>query len=572
MHDVPLIMLMAVGMGFALLFGLATNKLRLSPIVGYLIAGIAIGPHTPGYQGDLTIAGQLAEIGVILLMFGVGLHFNLEELFRVRVIATVGAIVQSSAAILFSLLLVPFFGFSISTALVLGTAISVASTVVLIRVLTDNGSLHTPQGHVAVGWLIVEDLLTVAVLVLLPSIAKAGDADTGGGAIMVSIGKTAISIVLALVVILVLGKKLFPYVMNVVARTRSRELFTLSVLVVAMLVAVLAAKVFGVSMALGAFLAGLVVAQSDVGHEAAAEALPFRDAFAVLFFVSVGMLFDPATLYDYPGLTAAVVAIVVIGKPLAAFAIVLILNHPLRTALTVALALGQVGEFTFILADVAHKLGFFESEHSSVLVTASIISITLNPLLFRLLPKLETAIPRLPVVGAFLGSRGKSEALKQLTVHDSDKEGPGAIVIGYGPVGQAVMKGLDHSGVSTLIIDMNIDTVKKLREQGRAAVYGDAQRADILAAAGAATARYLVLTVPDVETRNGTIKAVREINPDIQILARTRYLSEEASLQSKGITVIACEEAEVSAKLLDRVIHMVKVSGIQPLPAVTPEG
>lgn len=558
MHDISLILLIAFGLGFALLFGLITNRLGLSPIVGYLLAGIAVSPNTPGFIGDIGLASQLAEIGVILLMFGVGLHFKVKDLLRVRGIAIPGAIGQSAAAILLSLVLIPLFGLSFSTAIVLGTAISVASTVVLIRVLSDRGILHTPEGHVAVGWLIVEDIFTVAVLVLLPTFSTVS---SGGesGAILWSLGKVVVSVTAALVIVMVLGGRILPLIMNAVARTRSRELFMLSVLVVAMIIAVGSSSVFGVSMALGAFLAGLVVAQSDVGHQAAAEALPFRDAFAVLFFVSVGMLFDPAALLAAPWLTIAVLLIVIVGKPIAAFLIVIVLNHPLRTALTVAVALAQIGEFTFILADLARRLGYFDQQISSVLVTCSIISITLNPLICRTLSHMEKTLPSIPIIGPFLSNRGTSDALKQLTLPASAEQ-PGAIVIGYGPVGQAVVRQLEESGVRTTVIDLNVDTVRALREQGRSAVYGDAQMSELLESAGLRHAAYLVLTIPDPEARNATIRTAHQLQPAIKILARSRYISETQALEQCGVTLIVCEESEVVEELVDRVLDHVRAN------------
>ena len=388
MHDVSLILLITIGLAFALLFGAITNRLGLSPIVGYLLAGVMVGPYTPGFVGDAKIASQLAEMGVVLLMFGVGLHFHVEDLVRVKAIAVPGAIVQITAATVLTAGIAFLLGRPLTTGLILGVAVSVASTVVLIRVLMDNGVLHTPQGHASVGWLLVEDLFTVVVLVVLPALK---DAAAGGNLAVVgtSLLMTAVKMILLVFLVLVVGKRVLPLLMNSMARTRSRELFTLSVLVVALGVAAGSALIFGVSMALGAFLAGMVVGRSDVSHQAASDALPMRDAFAVLFFVSVGMLFNPAATLANWDLTLGVFAVIFIGKPLAALGIVLLLGYPLRTALTASMALAQIGEFSFILGEEARSLGFLSGAETSVLVSCAIVSITVNPLIFRLIGPLE---------------------------------------------------------------------------------------------------------------------------------------------------------------------------------------
>jgi len=397
-HDISLILLVTIGLAFALLFGAITNRLGLSPIVGYLFAGVMVGPYTPGFVGDPHIAGQLAELGVVLLMFGVGLHFHLDELIRVRKVAIPGAVGQILAASFLTTGIAILFGLSTVAGVILGIAVSVASTVVLVRVLMDNGVLHTPQGHAVVGWLIVEDLFTVLVLVLLPALKNAfaaGDLRAVAVSLVLTLFKLAVLVFLVLVV----GRRVVPWLMNAIARTRSRELFTLSVLVVALGIAAGSAFIFGVSMALGAFLAGMVVGQSDVSQQAASDALPMRDAFAVLFFISVGMLFDPAaSLAQWP-LILAVLAVILIGKPVAALAIVLALKQPLRVALTAAMALAQIGEFSFIVGDLARSLDLLPETGTSVLVTCSIISITLNPLLFRLIGPIERWVAGRPRLG-----------------------------------------------------------------------------------------------------------------------------------------------------------------------------
>ena len=378
-QPIDLILTLTGGLAAALAFGYCTERLKLSPIVGYLLAGIAIGPFTPGYVADTHIAQQFSEVGVVLLMFGVGLHFDVSDLVAVRKIAVPGAIVQSVVATLLGAVVVHMFGWDWRAGFVFGIAISVASTVVLTRVLADNRELETPAGHVAVGWLIVEDLLTVLVLVVLP-LATGPE----GEGLLWPLARAVLEIAALFALVFVVGKRLVPWLLAQVERTGSRELFTLAVLVIALGIAVTSAIVFHVSMALGAFLAGMVVRQSELSERAALEALPLRDAFSVLFFVSVGMLFDPAQLFAHLPLTLATLAVVLFGKPLAALAVVLALRKPTRTALIVSIALAQVGEFSFMVATLGRDLGVLPPEAMQVLVVVSIVSITLDTVVFRL--------------------------------------------------------------------------------------------------------------------------------------------------------------------------------------------
>jgi CPA2 family monovalent cation:H+ antiporter-2 len=380
-HHLDLILTLTGGLTAALVFGLIAQRLRLSPIVGYLLAGVAVGPFTPGFVAHGALAGQLAEIGVVLLMFGVGLHFHPRELLAVRRVAIPGAIAQIGVATALGVLVASAAGWDLAAGVIFGLCVSVASTVVLLRVLTDNHALHTPSGHIAVGWLIVEDLFTVIVLVLLPVVASAKGATPVG--VLVALGLALLKIVALVGVTLAVGRRAIPALLRYMAAGKSRELFTLTVLVIALGIAVGAAMVFGVSMALGAFLAGMVVGQSELSARAAAEALPMRDAFAVLFFVSVGMLFDPKELGPNAGLMLATCAVILIGKPLAAFVAVRLLHLPVKVAVAVAIALAQIGEFSFILATLARQLELMPEPAAQVLVAASIASITINPLLFR---------------------------------------------------------------------------------------------------------------------------------------------------------------------------------------------
>src|SRR6266550_2230191 len=378
MHEIPLITTIALALSAALFFGLIARRLGLSPIVGYLIAGVLIGPYTPGIVGDAKIAFQLAEIGVILLMFGVGLHFSFRDLLAVHSLAVPGALAQSTAATLACTGLAVAIGWSWRSGLILGIAVSVASTVVMLRALLDQGIVETAEGHVAIGWLVVQDIVTVLVLVLLPAVAAAGSASNIGHTVVVAVGKLA----LLVAIMLLAGARFVPWLLLRVARLRSGELFTLSVLVMAICVATVSYVAFGASLALGAFLGGMVVGQSTVSDQAAADVLPMRNAFAVLFFVAVGMLFDYRPILESPGLVVGVLAIILIIKPLAALGIVIIGGHSLKTGLTVAGGLAQIGEFSFILGDTAKSLGLIPGSGNSVFVAAAVVSISLNPLIF----------------------------------------------------------------------------------------------------------------------------------------------------------------------------------------------
>ena len=405
MHDLDLIMTLAGGLAAALAFGYVTQRLGLSPIVGYLLAGIAVGPATPGFVADRAMAEQLAELGIILLMFGVGLQFHFEELLAVRRIAIPGAVVQSLAATALGAVVIHWLGWGWTAGVVYGLAISVASTVVLVRVLSDSGDLHTPTGHIAVGWLVMEDLFTVVILVLLPLVFGSQASSPGGVAVELLLALLKIAALVAFTFLV--GGRVIPWLLGRVAATHSRELFTLTILVVALGIAVGSAMVFGVSMALGAFLAGMVVGRSDFSLRAASEALPMRDAFAVLFFVSVGMLFDPVALLKSPGIVVLTLVVVMIGKPLAAFGITSVLGYPSRVALAVAAVLGQIGEFSFILAALGRELGILPAAATNGLVAAAIVSISVNPLVYRTVGPLEQSLARRPGLWRLLNARSR---------------------------------------------------------------------------------------------------------------------------------------------------------------------
>jgi CPA2 family monovalent cation:H+ antiporter-2 len=542
MHDITLILTLTTALTAALVLGFITHALRLSPIVGYLLAGIAVGPFTPGFEADHGVAEQLAEVGVILLMFGVGLHFHVRELMAVKGIAVPGALVQSLVATLLGALVGRLVGWDWPTAVIFGGATSVASTVVLIRVLSDNHDLHTRAGHIAVGWLVVEDLLTVVALVLLPTLLNAQSGPVGAAT---ALGLAALKIGLLVGLLVVVGGRVIPWTLERVAATRSRELFTLAVLVIALGIAVVSAKLFGVSMALGAFLAGMIVGRSDFSLRAASEALPMRDAFAVLFFVSVGMLFDPRTLIEAPGLIAATLGIILVAKPLAALAISVVLGYPLRVALPVAMSLAQIGEFSFMLAAVARELGAMPDRAVDALVAAAIASITLNPLLYRAARAIEPALARR--FGVAAEPAADADELSGDAAHR-------AIVVGYGPVGQTVTELLLDNGIEPIVIELNLDTVRRLRTFDVRAVYGDASRPDILAEADIARARHLLLTAATGAAEEEIVRRARELNPEIRVVVRTQYTRQVPAVRKAGATDVFADEGEVALAMTTSIL------------------
>ncbi|MCC6679578.1 MAG: cation:proton antiporter [Phycisphaeraceae bacterium] len=567
MHHFPLLTTLAAGFTAAWALGLITQRIGLSPIVGYLLAGILIGPYTPGIVADVTLAPQLAELGVILLMFGVGLHFHLKDLLAVRSIAVPGAVAQSLTATIAGAVIFKMMGWPLSHGLVLGMAMAVASTVVLIRMLIDNLQLNTPAGHASVGWLIVEDIFTVIILVILPAMAGGvSSSGVGDGAAaqapaashwLGSLGIAMIKLAIFVALLYFVGSKIAPWLLVQVAKLRSRELFTLTVLVFSIAVATGASVVFGASVALGAFLAGMVVAQSPVSHQAGIDALPMRDAFAVLFFVAVGMLFDPKFILEQPGLIVAGLSIVMIVKPLAAIAIVCILGFPMHTALTVAIALAQIGEFSFILGDLAYKHQLLPEAGRHLLVACALASISLNPLLFRLINPIENALRSRPRLWEMLNRRSQLKA-RQVNAPVAQRIAALerlAIVVGYGPVGRQVDRLLRQAGLETVVIDLNMDTVSDLQAQGRAAIYGDATRGELLEKAGAARATHLVLSTPQSADQQMLISAAKKLNPSIKLLVRTRYLRDCASARRDGADTTVVDEVESAVALTHLVLE-----------------
>jgi monovalent cation:H+ antiporter-2, CPA2 family len=539
-HDI--ILTFAGGLGAALILGYLAQRIGISPIVGYLLAGIMVGPHTPGFIANQGVAEQFAEIGIILLMFGVGLRFHLHELLAVWTVAVPGALLQSAASTALAAVALHLMGWAWTPAVVVGMAVSVASTVVLVRVLTDNHDLHTQTGHIAVGWVVVEDLLTIALLVILPFLAApalaTGVADAAGPGTAWSMLLALAKVVACVLLVVVGGGRAIPWLLNRIALTRSTELFTLAVLAIALGIAVAAAWAFGVSMALGAFLAGLVVGRSDFSARAAGDALPMRDAFAVLFFVSVGLLFDPRHLIAEPLLIAAVLAVVVVGKPLAAIAVVRAARRPWAMALPVGATLAQIGEFTFILGTAARGLNLIDERAWNTLVAVAMISIAINPALYRWARR--------------LGSRPEErpQPLPEEAVHGDGH----CIVVGNGPVGQRVVHALSQRHVPVTIIEMNLLTVRSLRASGKQAVYGDAARLDALQEAGLDQAATLVLS-SDVADPIEIVRLALARRPGLRVLVRCAHLRQVDALRQAGAQVVVAGEGEIAITLTESVLR-----------------
>ncbi|MBB3268357.1 MULTISPECIES: YbaL family putative K(+) efflux transporter [Azospirillum] len=555
-HETTFIATIVVGLVLAFLGGLLASKLRLPPLVGYLLAGVAAGPFTPGFVADEGLASQLAEIGVILLMFGVGLHFSIKDLLAVRAIAIPGALGQIVMATALGIGVAHIWGWPFGAGLVFGLALSVASTVVLLRALEERNILDSPNGRIAVGWLIVEDLAMVLALVLLPALAGVlggtprGAADEAGGGVLaatlaLTLGKVAVFLALVLVV----GTRAIPWLLMQVARTGSRELFTLSVLATALGIAFGSSELFGVSFALGAFFAGVVLSESDFSHQAAADALPLQDAFAVLFFVSVGMLFDPMILVHEPLAVLAVILVIVLGKTLVAFGIVMAFGYPASTALTVSASLAQVGEFSFILAGLGVTLGLLPPEGRDLILAGALLSITLNPLVFAGLDRLSGWLRRRP------GMLGRLERQRndRLSVLPPAHEGPRdhAVIVGYGRVGSVVGKGLKSQNLPIVVIDQSRRRVEALRKRGVPAVYGDATTPGVLEAAGTRRARLIVVATPQGYQTRRVLDLARRINPSIDTAVRTHSEAEVAHLERQGVGLAIMGERELAFGLMD---------------------
>src|SRR5450830_1562229 len=560
-HDISLITTIAAALGFGLIFGFIAARLKLPALVGYLAAGIIIGPATPGFVANAEIAGQLAEIGVILMMFGVGLHFSIDDLWDVRKIALPGAILQIGVATAMGMGLAHWWGWTLGGGLVFGLALSVASTVVLLRALEERGILDSLNGRIAVGWLVVEDLVTVLVLVLLPAfagvlggkVAPDAEATSLWQTLAVTLGQVAGFIVFMLVV----GRKLFPWILWQVARTGSRELFTLCVIAAAVGIAYASTKLFGVSFALGAFFAGMVLRESELSHRAAEESLPLRDAFAVLFFVSVGMLFEPSILIEQPMKLLAVVAIVIVGKSVAAFLLVLLLRYPVKTALMVSASLAQIGEFSFILAALGLSLKLMPAEGQSLILAGAIISIALNPVVFRVTKPLERWLGKDQALAAKFDRTADPLAELPMTVPHEHLRNQ-VVLVGYGRVGRRIAASLKEQGIPYVVAEQNREVVDQLRKEGTPAVAGNAGEPAVLIQAHIAHAAMLVIATPDTFHVRAMIETARALNPNIKTVVRTHNDAEADLLRSERAGEIFMGEQELAKGMSAYVMDTLK--------------
>ncbi|AEI65704.1 potassium efflux system family protein [Corallococcus macrosporus] len=541
-------------------------------MVGYLLAGVAVGPFTPGFVADGGLAGQLAEIGVILLMFGVGIHFSIKDLLAVRNIAVPGAIVQIGVATVMGTAVAHWWGWSLGAGLVFGLALSTASTVVLLRALEERGVLDSVNGRIAVGWLIVEDLAMVLALVLLPALGNVlGGADTqapaaeaGGASLMWTLALTLGKVCLFVALMVVAGKRLVPWLLSQAAKTGSRELFTLSVLAVALGIAFGAAALFGVSFALGAFFAGVVVSESELSHRVAEDSLPLQDAFAVLFFVSVGMLFDPMVLVRQPLQVLAVLAIIVLGKSLAAFLIVLAFRYPVNTALTVSASLAQIGEFSFILVGLGVALGLLPKEGQSLVLSGALLSITLNPLVFKAIDPVLAWLRRNPRFAVRMDS--DEDELSDLPIGMGDVElREHAVLIGYGRVGGMIGQSLTERKIPFVVVEQNREYVERLREEGVPAIYGDAAVPGILEHAHLDTASILIVATPDALQAREIVEQVKGVKPSLPAVVRTHGDEERVYLESLGVDRVVMGEHALARSMLDYVLERLSALKAQPL-------
>lgn len=558
-HNISLITTIAAGFGVALILGFIAERLKVPALVGYLVAGIFIGPATPGFVADVHIASQLSEIGVMLLMFGVGLHFSLKDLLAVKRIAVPGAVVQMGLATVLGMATAWWWGWSFGGGLILGLSLSCASTVVLLKALEARGVLDTMNGRIAVGWLVVEDLATVMVLVLLPPLAGV----LGGTSVVpvaeakpiwMAIGQTLLQVVAFIALMLVVGRRALPWLLWQVARTGSRELFTLAVIATAIGIAYGASALFSVSFALGAFFAGMVMRESEFSHRAAEESLPLRDAFSVLFFVSVGMLFEPAILVEQPMRVLAVVAIIILGKALVAAALVLALRYPINTALTVAASLAQIGEFSFILAGLGVALGLLPAMGMSLVLAGALISIALNPLLFAAVEPLRRWVLARSELARRLEQRQDPYAELPMSTEHKYLQGQ-VVLVGYGRVGKRIAKALDAHSIPYVVVEQNRELVEHLRSKGKAAVSGSAVDAVVLVQAHIAHAAMLVIATPELVGVRQMADTARTLNPGIEIVLRTHSEAESQMLRDDGIGQVFFGEEELAKGMTHHVLE-----------------
>ncbi|MHC0016309.1 cation:proton antiporter [Acinetobacter pittii] len=561
-HDVDLIILLAVGFGVALIFGYFAARLRLPPLIGYLIAGIIISPNTPGIVADIHLANQLAELGVMFLMFGVGMHFSLKDLLLVRRIALPGAILQIAVATLLGVGVSMLWGWSFGSALVFGLSLSCASTVVLLKALGDRGLLDSVNGKIAVGWLLVEDLVMVLVLVLLPATAVllGGKAPAGAeGNIWLTLGITLLKVIGFIAFMLIVGKRVVPIIMQFVARLGSRELFTLTVVAAAVSIAYGSYAIFGVSMALGAFFAGMVVKESDFSHRAEEETLPLREIFSILFFVSVGMLFDPHILVESPLHILAVIAIIMVGKTLAAMALVLFFRYPINTALTVGASLAQIGEFSFILATLGVSLGLLSLEAQNLILAGALFSITLNSFIFSAIEPVQRWIRERSHLARLLERSGDPLAMLPDEVDQAYLRDQ-VVIVGYGGVGRRITENLINENIKVVIAEENREIVEKLRNANIAAVSGVATEPSVLIQAHIMHARLLVISPMDILDIHRIVAIAKQLNPQIQVLICAESKEEAAVIRDENIGEVFYAKEEMAKNMSHHILNQIELA------------
>ncbi|MDC5354211.1 cation:proton antiporter [Acinetobacter baumannii] len=561
-HDVDLIILLAVGFGVALFFGYIAARLRLPPLIGYLIAGIIISPNTPGVEADIHLANQLAELGVMFLMFGVGMHFSLNDLLLVRRIALPGAILQIAVATLLGIGVSMLWGWSFGSALVFGLSLSCASTVVLLKALGDRGLLDSVNGKIAVGWLLVEDLVMVLVLVLLPATAVllGGKAPAGAeGNIWLTLGITLLKVIGFIAFMLIVGKRVVPIIMQFVARLGSRELFTLTVVAAAVSIAYGSYAIFGVSMALGAFFAGMVVKESDFSHRAEEETLPLREIFSILFFVSVGMLFDPHILIERPLHILTVIAIIMVGKTLAAMALVLFFRYPINTALTVGASLAQIGEFSFILATLGVSLGLLTLEAQNLILAGALFSITLNSFIFSAIEPVQRWIRERSHLARLLERSGDPLAMLPDEVDQSYLRDQ-VVIVGYGGVGRRITENLINQNIKVVIAEENREIVEKLRQANIAAVSGVATEPGVLIQAHIMHARLLVISPMDILDIHRIVDIAKQLNPQIQVLICAESKEEAVVIRDEHIGEVFYAKEEMAKNMSHHILNQIELA------------
>ncbi|WP_111895244.1 cation:proton antiporter [Acinetobacter sp. MB5] len=564
-HNVDLIVLLAVGFGLALLCGYVSARLRLPPLIGYLVAGIIISPNTPGIVADLSLANQLAELGVMFLMFGVGMHFSLNDLIQVRRIALPGAILQIAVATSLGLAVSMLWGWSFGSALIFGLSLSCASTVVLLKALSDRGLLESVNGKIAVGWLLVEDLVMVLVLVILPATAMllGGKSLDHGHAtstnIWLTLGLTFLKVTGFIAFMLIIGKRLVPLIMQFVARLGSRELFTLTVVACAVSIAYGSYAIFGVSMALGAFFAGMVVKESDFSHRAEEETLPLREIFSILFFVSVGMLFDPHIIIEQPLHILAVVAIIMLGKTIAAMGLVLFFRYPINTALTVGASLAQIGEFSFILATLGISLGLLTTTAQNLILAGALFSITLNSFVFSAIEPAQRWIRARSHLARLLERSGDPLAMlpdemDQAYLRDQ------VVIVGHGEVGRRITKTLMEQNIKVVIAEENREIVENLREKGIAAVSGIATEPNVLIQAHIMHARMLILSPMDILDIHRIVDIAKQLNPHVQVLVCAESKEEAEIIRADAIGEVFYAKEEMAVNMSKHILHHIELA------------